>query len=108
MGRVFNTLVKLLAVRGFEDTQCGFKAFRRAAARDIFAHQSLTGWGFDVEILYIAAKRGYRVIEVPIHWYYKSDSRVSPVSDTLHMVRDLLTVRWYDLQGRYRRRAQPT
>ncbi len=101
MGRVFNTLVKLFAVRGFEDTQCGFKCFRRAVAQDVFARQRLTGWGFDVEVLYIALKHGYRVVEVPIHWYYQSDSRVRPVHDTLRMIRDLLTVRWNDLRGGY-------
>jgi dolichyl-phosphate beta-glucosyltransferase len=103
MGRVFNLLVKVMAVPGFEDTQCGFKCFRRDVAQDVFARQTLNGWGFDVEVLYIALKRGYRVAEIPIHWYYQADSRVQPVKDTLHMVRDLLTVRWNDLQGKYTR-----
>ncbi len=101
MGRVFNGLVKLLAVPGFQDTQCGFKCFRREVARDVFAHQTLSGWGFDVEVLYIARKRGYRIVEVPIDWYYQTDSRVRPVQDTLRMVRELLTVRINDLRGAY-------
>ena len=102
MGRVFNFLVKVIAIPRFEDTQCGFKCFKREVARDVFARQTLTGWGFDVEVLYIALKRGYRVVEIPIHWYYQSDSRVRPVHDTLRMIRELLLVRWNDVQGRYR------
>lgn len=101
MGRVFNGLVKLLAVPGFQDTQCGFKCFRREVARDVFARQTLTGWGFDVEVLYIARQHGYRIVEIPIHWYYQTDSRVQPVKDTLRMVRELLTVRVNDLRGVY-------
>ena len=102
MGRVFNFLVKVIAIPRFQDTQCGFKCFKRAVARDVFAQQTLTGWGFDVEVLYIALKRGYRVVEVPIQWYYQSDSRVRPVHDTLRMIRELLTVRWNDLRGKYK------
>lgn len=101
MGRVFNGLVKLLAVPGFQDTQCGFKCFRREVAREVFARQTLTGWGFDVEVLYIARKRGYRIVEIPIDWYYQTDSRVRPVEDTLRMVRELLTVRINDMRGIY-------
>ena len=101
MGRVFNGLVKLLAVPGFQDTQCGFKCFRREVAREVFARQTLTGWGFDVEVLYIARKRGYRIVEIPIDWYYQTDSRVRPVEDTLRMVRELLTVRINDVRGVY-------
>lgn len=101
MGRVFNGLVKLLAVPGFQDTQCGFKCFRREVARDVFARQTLSGWGFDVEVLYIARKHGYRIVEIPIDWYYQTDSRVRPIEDTLRMVRELLTVRINDLQGVY-------
>ena len=102
MGRVFNFLVKVIAVPRFQDTQCGFKCFRGEVARDVFARQTLTGWGFDVEVLYIALKRGYRVVEIPVHWYYQSDSRVRPLQDTLRMIRELLTVRWNDVRGRYK------
>ena len=101
MGRVFNFLVKVIAIPRFEDTQCGFKCFKRDVARDVFARQTLTGWGFDVEVLYIALKRGYRIVEIPVHWYYQSDSRVRPVQDTLRMIRELLTVRWNDIRGQY-------
>ncbi len=103
MGRVFNVLVRLLAVPGFQDTQCGFKCFRRAAARDIFPYQTIEGWGFDVEVLFIAHKRGYRIVEVPINWYYSANSRVSPVRDTFNMLRELLKVRLNDWRGMYDR-----
>jgi dolichyl-phosphate beta-glucosyltransferase len=103
MGRVFNTLVKLFAVPGFEDTQCGFKCFRREAALDIFGVQRLTGMSFDVEALYIARKRGYRIMEVPIDWYYMSESRVRLVEDSLHMLSDILTIRRNWRSGKYAR-----
>jgi dolichyl-phosphate beta-glucosyltransferase len=101
MGRVFNTLVRLLAVRGFQDTQAGFKCFKREAAREMFPYQTMDGFGFDVEILFIAQKRGYRIIEVPINWYYMRNSRVSPISDSVRMVREILQVRLNDWRGLY-------
>lgn len=101
MGRVFNFLVRLLAVRGLQDTQCGFKCFRADAARKLFQLQTIPGWSFDVEILYIAQKLGYSIKEIPIDWYYRSQSKVKPVRDTLNMLRELLKIRWNDIQGRY-------
>ncbi len=101
MGRVFNTLVRLLAVRGFQDTQAGFKCFTREAAREVFPCQTMDGWGFDVEILFIAQKRGYRIVEVPINWYYMTNSRVSPVGDSIRMFREILQVRMNDWRGLY-------
>ena len=103
MGRVFNTLVKMFAVPGFEDTQCGFKCFRREAARDIFGLQCLDGMSFDVEALYIACKRGYRIVEVPIDWYYMSESRVRLVEDSLRMFSDILAIRRNWRNGKYAR-----
>ena len=101
MGRVFNLLVRTLAVPGIEDTQCGFKCFRSDIARDIFAVQRISGWGFDVELLYIARKRGYRIAEVPIDWYYRGNSKVKPVHDTVNMLREIVQVRVNDLKGCY-------
>jgi dolichyl-phosphate beta-glucosyltransferase len=101
MGRVYNTLVRLLAVRGFQDTQAGFKCFAREAAHEMFPYQTMDGFGFDVEILFIAQKRGYRIIEVPINWYYMSNSRVSPVGDSVRMFREILEVRLNNLRGLY-------
>jgi dolichyl-phosphate beta-glucosyltransferase len=104
MGRVFNTLVRVLAVRGFQDTQAGFKCFAREAAREMFPYQTMDGFGFDVEILFIAQKRGFRIVEVPINWYYMSNSRVSPVSDSVRMFREILQVRINGWRGLYDRR----
>jgi glycosyltransferase involved in cell wall biosynthesis len=103
MGRVFNLVVRLVAVPGFQDTQCGFKSFRREVARDIFTCQTMDGFGFDVEILFVAQRRGYRIIEVPIDWYHVGNSRISPVRDTFKMFRDVMQVRMNDWRGLYRK-----
>ncbi len=107
MGRVFNFYVKVLAIPGFEDTQCGFKCFRRHVALDILPNQTIDGWAFDVELLFIALRRGYRIIEVPVHWYYGENSRVSPVRDTVNMIREVLRIRYNGWAGRYDRRTEP-
>jgi len=101
MGRVFNLLVRLLAVPGIQDTQCGFKCLRREAARDIFTIQKIDGWAFDVEILHIARRRGYRIVEVPIHWYYGEGSRVSPIRDSINMLIEVLHIRRSGHAGLY-------
>lgn len=103
MGRVFNLWVRMVAVPGVADTQCGFKCFRRAAARDLFARQTVTDWTFDVELLFLARRRGYRIFEVPIHWTYKPNSRVNPLRDALKMARGVLRIRWNAMRGRYGR-----
>lgn len=102
MGRVFNLVVQGLAVRGIQDTQCGFKAFTRAAAEDVFRRQQITGFGFDVEVLYLARKLRYGIREVPVTWAYAASSRVDPLRDTIRMFRDVLAVRLNDLRGLYR------
>lgn len=101
-GRVFSTLVKWFAVPGFEDTQCGFKCFTARAAQDIFSVQRFDGMSFDVEALFIALRRGYRVVEVPIDWYYRSESRVDPIREPLRMLRDILIIRRNWANGLYR------
>lgn len=101
MGRVFNLIVRLVAVRGLDDTQCGFKCFSRKSVEVVFPLQSLDGWSFDVEVLFIARKYGLRIAEVPIQWYYMSSSKVSPVRDTYRMFREALSVRLNDWRGRY-------
>jgi len=106
MGRVFNRLVQLLAVPGIEDTQCGFKAFRRAVARDLFGQQSVTGWGFDVELLFLARKYGYVVHELGIDWHYDADSRVRPVHDTLSMFVEIVKIRLRDAVGGYHNKSE--
>lgn len=107
MGRIFNGLVRALAVPGIQDTQCGFKAFTQTAARDIFHRLTTDGFGFDVELLYLARRRGYRVREVPVTWVYAASSRVDPLRDTARMFADVLRVRLNDLRGRYGRPLPP-
>jgi glycosyltransferase involved in cell wall biosynthesis len=102
MGRVFNRFVRLLAVPGIEDTQCGLKCFTAPAARELFKRQTIDGFGFDVELLFLARKLGYRVREVSVTWRHVPASRVDPLRDTLRMVADVVRVRWNDLLGRYR------
>lgn len=101
MGRAFNLLVKIVAVRGIQDTQCGFKCFRADVAREIFAVQTINGWGFDVELLFVAQKRGYAIAEIPINWYHRSHSKVKPVQDTINMFRETWQVRINDWRGIY-------
>ncbi len=101
MGRVFNLIVRLLAVHSIQDTQAGFKCFRREAARRLFPLQTISGWGFDVEILFLAQRHGMQIVEVPINWYYKNRSQVRPIQDTYHMFREVLKVRLNAWQGRY-------
>lgn len=103
MGRVFNRLVQAIAVKGIEDTQCGFKALRREAAFDLFSEQRLNGFAFDVELLYLARKYGYRIAELGIEWHFDDDSRVRPGIDTLGMVKELLMIRVRDAFGMYRK-----
>jgi dolichyl-phosphate beta-glucosyltransferase len=101
MGRVFNGVVQALAVPGIEDSQCGFKAFSRDAARAIFSRQRIDGFGFDVEVLYLARRLGYPVSVVPLQWEHKANSRVAPVRDTLLMLSDVVRVRLNAWRGLY-------
>lgn len=101
MGRVFNWLVRRIAVPGVSDTQCGFKAFRREVAHGLFACQRMDGWAFDVEVLFIARRRRYSIREVGITWRYDPSSRVRPVRDTIAMLRELCLIRWNALRGLY-------
>jgi hypothetical protein len=100
-GRVFNTLVRWVALHGLQDTQCGFKCFRAEVVEDIFPYQTITGWTFDVELLYIARLRGYRIVEVPVPWYFDSQSKVRVIDDSVKMALDLLTIRRNARAGRY-------
>ena len=101
MGRVFNSVVKIFAVPGFQDTQAGFKCFRREAALDILSLQTIDGWAFDVELLFIARRRGYRIVEVPINWYYRSNSRINPLGDAIDMFKEVVGIRINGWRGIY-------
>lgn len=101
IGRGYNLLIRWLALPGLNDTQCGFKCFRGDVAEDLFRRQTLTGWSFDVEVLFIGRLRGYRIIEVPIPWYYSAESKIQVFRDSFYMGRDLLTMRLNAMRGVY-------
>lgn len=100
-GRVFNNLIRMLVLPGLQDTQCGFKCFRAEIAEDVFRYLTLTGWSFDVEVLYIARQKGYSIREVPIHWYFNADTKISVIKDSWKMFLDLLTIRLNAKRGFY-------
>lgn len=100
-GRLINLVIRLLILPGLQDTQCGFKCFRAQAADDLFRRQTLAGWSFDIEILYIARRHGYRVCEVPIDWYYRSESKVNALIDAPRMIRDIFRIHANARRGLY-------
>ncbi len=101
IGRAFNTMVRWLLLPGLQDTQCGFKCFQGDVAEAVFPLQSLDGMSFDAEVLFIARKKGFKIVEVPIDWYHDPDSRVRLVKDSMRMGFDLLKIRWRDLNGEF-------
>jgi len=100
-GRIFNTLIRYLVLPKLQDTQCGFKCFHADVVKEIFPYQTLTGWSFDVEILYIAQRKGYLVCEVPINWYFNPDTKISVLRDSWQMFIDLLIIRRNARRGLY-------
>ncbi|MEX2284960.1 MAG: dolichyl-phosphate beta-glucosyltransferase [Gemmatimonadota bacterium] len=101
IGRTFHALVSWLAVKGINDTQCGFKLFKADVAQDLFSRMRINGFSFDVEVLLMAKLRGHRVSEVPVNWTHQPGSRVNLVTDSLRMARDLFIIRAYALRGTY-------
>lgn len=101
MGRVATYIIKAAAIGDYEDTQCGFKMFRRQVADDLFAVQRMNGIGFDVELLYIAKRRGYKVKEVPITWYYDTYSTMRLWDDSVKLLREIWEIRQNWRRGLY-------
>lgn len=101
-GRGINFLIQLLILPGLNDTQCGYKCFRADVANDIFSLQTLQGFSFDIELLYIARKRGYRVKEVPIHWYHHPETKVSALRDAIRMIQDIFRIHANARRGLYK------
>lgn len=93
MGKIFNRIVKLLVIDDFSDTQCGFKLFVGDTARRLFSEARIDRFAYDVEILALAKKNGYRIAEVPIKWINSPGSKVDPVKDSLQMFKDLFKIR---------------
>ncbi len=102
MGQTFNLIIRLLLVRGFKDTQCGFKLFRREAAKKIFARSRVAGFAFDVELLVIARRHGFKVQEVPVVWRNSPASKVRIILDPLKMFGDLFRIKFNEVKGVYR------
>lgn len=101
MGRVFNAMTRLLAVPDIADTQCGFKVFKGDAAQALFTYQTLDGFAFDPEILFLARRYGFAIAETGIEWHYRAESKVRPFRDSWRTLRDLLIIRWRWLTQRY-------
>ena len=95
MGRTFNILVQIFTVRGIVDTQCGFKAFKMPACRSLFEEEKIFDFGFDVELLFSAQKKGLKIAEVPVLWYNDARSTVNPIVDSTKMFIDLVKIRLY-------------
>jgi glycosyltransferase involved in cell wall biosynthesis len=100
-GRAINLVIRLLILPGLKDTQCGFKCFRAGAAEKLFSQQTLGGWSFDIEILYLARKKRMSIREVPVQWYFDVNSKVSAVRDALRMIGDIFRIHIHALRGRY-------
>ena len=111
MGKVFNLIVQTLAVPGIYDTQCGFKLFSQSATQQLFPqlviygqqqtqHDAFTG-AFDVELLFLARKFGFKIKEVPIRWEHFATDRVNPIKDSWRMLKDIIRIRLVDIQGKY-------
>jgi dolichyl-phosphate beta-glucosyltransferase len=100
-GIIFNRIVRLSTGLHFQDTQCGFKAFRREKALVIFEQQRTEGFGFDPEILFLAQRNGLRIAEVPVRWAHDPATKVSVFGDSIRMFLDVLAIRWNVLLGRY-------
>ncbi len=93
MGKTFNKIVQALVIKGIKDTQCGFKAFTKEASETVFRQAKIDGFGFDVEILYLANKAGLKAKEVSVEWYNDERSKVNPVTDSLKMFLELLKIK---------------
>ncbi|MEN6511287.1 MAG: dolichyl-phosphate beta-glucosyltransferase [Chloroherpetonaceae bacterium] len=93
MGKTFNKIVRALVLRGIHDTQCGFKMFKKSVAKQIFSLAKIDGFGFDVEILYLAHKMNFKIAEIPVEWRNDTKSKISPVYDSLKMFFEILKIR---------------
>ena len=100
-GKLINLFVRLLALPGIKDTQCGFKLFRKECAQKIFTRQTLHGWSFDAEVLFIGKKLGCRILELPVRWENDADTKVKPFRAGFRMIADLVKIRLNGIKGLY-------
>jgi len=101
-GRGINFIIQALILPGLNDTQCGFKCFRAEVANDIFKRQTINGWSFDIELLYVARRHKYSIKEIPIHWYHHPDTKVSALRDAVQMIKDIFRIHANARRGAYK------
>jgi glycosyltransferase involved in cell wall biosynthesis len=101
VGRAGNLIQFAFTGLRFKDTQCGFKAFRREAAQSVFRLQQIDGFGFDPEILFIAQKQGWRLLETPVRWNHVEGSKLNPITSPIKALMEVSTIRWNNLLGKY-------
>ena len=101
-GRIFNFLLRSILGLRVKDSQCGFKAFTREAAQNIFPNQKIERWGFDAELLFLGMKLHYKIEEIPVEWKNDLRSKVRPIRDGFSIVWDMVRIRWYSISGQYR------
>jgi dolichyl-phosphate beta-glucosyltransferase len=106
LSALFKSVVRQSSLRGITDTQCGFKLFRQAVAADLFGVSSIDGYGFDLELLYIAQQRGYHIAEIPVNWSHQPDSKFRVFRDALAMLREMTVIRRNGAKGYYASRLQ--
>jgi len=100
-GRLINFTIRLLILPGLQDTQCGFKCFRADAVEQVFRLQTMPGWSFDIELLFIARRRGLTIREIPIQWRFNPATKLSAVQDAIRMVRDIFAIHRNARRGVY-------
>lgn len=107
LSNLFNSLIQQKGLGGITDTQCGFKLFHHTVAADLFGVSSIDGYGFDLELLYVALQRGYRIAEIPVNWSHQSGSKFRVLRDGLAMLRELAVIRRNRTQGYYAAPSYP-
>jgi glycosyltransferase involved in cell wall biosynthesis len=100
-GIVFNVMVQMILGLRIHDTQCGFKLFRRAQTLSLFQKMTITGFGFDPELLFLASRSGLKILEIPVRWSHAEGSKIRFMRDSVKMFSDLLRIRWNQITGRY-------
>jgi glycosyltransferase involved in cell wall biosynthesis len=100
-GMIFNVMVRMILMLRISDTQCGFKLFRRAKIGPVFEKMTVSGFGFDPEILFLATRAHLKILEVPVRWSHAEGSKIRFMRDSVRMFSDLLRIRWNQFTGRY-------
>jgi len=100
-GIAFNYVVRFMTGLDIKDTQCGFKLFLREPAVPVFEKQTISGFGFDAEVLFLSSRRGLKLREVPVRWSHSEGSKLNPIRDGIRMTADLVRIRWKYLSGKY-------